>query len=168
MKLGKSYAMVQISRAAIGIVLAIGLLAGAWLISKGGNAAIAEPAPDRGVVQAGTGVLHVDVSGVRSDRGFIIGSLCKEGDVFVSGCSLHARSKAANGVVSLEFQGLAPGDYALALFHDENNDSNLDFATEGIGFSNNANLAHAAPDFDASRFKVNGETRIRVRLHYSI
>ncbi|RDZ29709.1 DUF2141 domain-containing protein [Lysobacter silvisoli] len=112
--------------------------------------------------------MRVDVSGVRGDHGFIIGTLCKEGEAFPSGCTRTARAKAADGVVSLDFKGLAQGDYALALYHDENDNSRLELGAEGIGFSNNANLAKAAPQFDASRIKVNGATRIRVRIRYSI
>jgi uncharacterized protein (DUF2141 family) len=108
----------------------------------------------------------VDVSGVRSDRGLVIGSLCREGEVFVAGCSLRTRVKAADGVVALEFKGLATGNYALALFHDENDNAHLELGAEGIGFSNNTNLAQAAPDFAASRIQVAGSTRIRVRLRY--
>lgn len=156
-------------RFAIGVVLAAALLWGAWLISNGGEAASVGAAQSRGSAQApANDALRVDVSGVRSDRGFVIGTLCKDGEAFPSGCSRRVRAKAANGVVSLDFKGLAKGDYALALYHDENENSVLEFGAEGIGFSNNANLAHAAPDFDASRITVDGATRIRVRIRYSV
>lgn len=176
MATGKSYVSSPIWRAVIGVTLAAALLAGAWFISNGGNAASSGASIGassgatlaRAAQQSPTGALLVSVSGVRSDHGFIVGALCREGELFVSGCSLKARSKAVQGVVALDFAGLAAGDYALALYHDENSNAALELGTEGIGFSNNANLAHAVPDFDASRIKVDGSTPIRVRLRYSI
>lgn len=169
MESGKLYVRSQLKRTVIGVMIATALLAGAWFISNGGSAGPGSVAPARSVIQSGaTDDLRVAVSGVRNDQGFIIGSLCKEGELFVSGCSLKARSKATEGVVSLDFRGLAPGDYALALYHDENNNSRLELGTEGIGFSNNANLARTAPDFNASRIKVRGSTPIRIRLRYSV
>ncbi len=155
----------QIKRVAIGVTLAAAVLWGAWYISKGGDAASTRTAQGPDSTQS---VLQVDVSGVRSDLGFVIGTLCKKGELFPSGCRLKARSKAVEGVVSLDFKGLGKGEYALALYHDENDNSMLELGTEGIGFSNNANLARAPPDFDASRIQVNGVTRIRVRIRYTI
>ncbi|SFK95155.1 DUF2141 domain-containing protein [Lysobacter sp. cf310] len=164
----------QVARVAIGSVIAVALLWGAWQISKGGAGDGMRNARDPGkpasvAAQPGqSGALRVDVSGVRGDHGYIIGTLCKEGEAFPSGCTRRARAKAADGVVSLDFKGLAQGDYAVALYHDENGNSQLELGTEGVGFSNNANLAKTAPQFDASRIKVNGATRIRVRIRYSI
>lgn len=159
----------QIARVAIGAVLAAALLWGAWHISKGGEAERDRDAQGAATApSARTDSLRVDVSGVRNDRGFVIGTLCKDGEVFPSGCKRRARAKAADGVVSLDFQGLAKGGYALALYHDENENGALELGVEGIGFSNNANLAKAPPDYDASRIEVNGATRIRVRIRYSL
>jgi uncharacterized protein (DUF2141 family) len=155
----------QVQRMLIGGVAAAAALWGAWHVSNGAGG-------DGGLAKGGAGEkageLNVDVSGVRSDQGAVIGSLCHEGQQFPSGCGLRATSKAGKGVVTLRFSELPEGDYALALFHDENGNGQMELGTEGIGFSNNANLAHATPEFDASRIKVSGMTRIRVRIRYSI
>lgn len=164
METGQTYRRAQIQRAVIGAAVATALLLGAWRFSAGG------PAGLTGVPAAagGSDTLQVDVSGVRNDHGQVIGSLCKQGQIFVSGCTLTASTKALPGVVRLEFKGLATGDYALALYHDANGNGALELGAEGIGFSNNANLAQAAPDFEASRIKVAGATSIRVRLRYPL
>lgn len=164
-----SHVKSQIKRVSIGATLAAAVLWGAWLISNGQHAESAGTAQDRDSMQpAPSDVLQVDVSGVRSDLGFVIGTLCRKGELFPSKCSLKARSKATDGVVSLDFKGLSKGEYALAIYHDENDNSILELGTEGIGFSNNANLARAPPEFDASSIDVDGVTRIRVRIRYSI
>ena len=57
-----------------------------------------------------------------------------------------------------QFAGLPSGDYAIALFHDENANGRLDrvagIPTEGVGFSNNPQLLFGPPRFVQSRFAV--------------
>lgn len=110
--------------------------------------------------------LQVDVVGVRSAKGDIIATLCRDGEVFPDKCTRSASAHAQAGVVALQFPTLPPGTYALALYHDENANQKLEFIREGIGFSNNANLAFAPPNFRLSAFKVEGSTRIRVNMKY--
>lgn len=66
--------------------------------------------------------------------------------------------------------GLAPGDYAVAVIHDENANGKLDtFAgipREGYGFSRNAPVRFGPPRFAAARFTLGsapGEQRIAMR-----
>ncbi len=55
---------------------------------------------------------------------------------------------------------LAPGDYAIAIIHDENSNGKLDtFAgipREGVGFSRNPALRFGAPSFQSARFTIAG------------
>lgn len=67
--------------------------------------------------------------------------------------------------------GLAPGDYALAVIHDENGNGKLDtivgIPREGYGFSRNAPVRFGPPRFAAARFTVEGtETSERVTMRY--
>ena len=67
--------------------------------------------------------------------------------------------------------GLAPGDYALAVIHDENGNGKLDtivgIPREGYGFSRNAPVRFGPPRFAAARFTVAGaETSERVTMRY--
>ena len=67
--------------------------------------------------------------------------------------------------------GLPPGDYALAVIHDENGNGRLDtFAgipREGYGFSRNAPVRFGPPRFAAARFAIAGEeTSERVTMRY--
>jgi uncharacterized protein (DUF2141 family) len=159
------------AKAGIFVVVATAALWSAWVLSKGGEPGAGVATPAVAEAPAATQVqrdgLQVDVSGVRDDQGWVVGSLCAEGEAFPAGCTRQARTKAANGVVTLAFPELKQGRYALALYHDENSDSKLELGKEGVGFSNNANLAYAAPEFAASAIEVEGNTRIRVRIRYS-
>ncbi len=61
-----------------------------------------------------------------------------------------------------------PGEYGLALYHDEDADTDYDFTSEGYGFSNNAK----AQLFGPAKFKravftaMPGETRQDIRIRY--
>ncbi len=65
---------------------------------------------------------------------------------------------AATGSIELVFDGLAPGDYAIRVMHDDNGNGQLDrnlvgMPTEGYGFSNNPRVMRAAT-FEEARFTV--------------
>jgi uncharacterized protein (DUF2141 family) len=65
-----------------------------------------------------------------------------------------------------------PGVYAVAIYHDENNDHHfgrtlIGMPAEGYGFSNNARIFLAPPPFRSVQFPVGaGVTRIAIRLRY--
>ncbi|TFW16935.1 DUF2141 domain-containing protein [Massilia arenosa] len=110
--------------------------------------------------------LVVEVNGVRSADGQVVVSLCHEGESFPGRCTKKLKAKAEQGTVRVTFDDLAPGKYAAAVFHDADGDGKLTFLKEGIGFSNNANLAFSAPQFEPSAFAVSGKTTVRLTLKY--
>ncbi|HEY1750770.1 MAG TPA: DUF2141 domain-containing protein [Caulobacteraceae bacterium] len=65
----------------------------------------------------------------------------------------------------------APGQYALVMFHDSNDDQALDLGplgpAEGYGFSNNVRPFLSAPSLKSALFATAGrETHVTIRLHY--
>lgn len=69
------------------------------------------------------------------------------------------------------FAGLSPGDYAVAVIHDENGNSKLDtmlgIPREGFGFSRNPAIGFGPPRFAAARFTLSGGDAIEdVRIRY--
>ena len=66
----------------------------------------------------------------------------------------------------------APGIFALAIYHDENDNHHFDrtllgLPAEGYGFSNDAPTPFGPPAFNATRFSVPAAgTRIAIRLRY--
>src|SRR5262249_41067138 len=60
------------------------------------------------------------------------------------------------------FTGIAPGTYAVAVVHDENNNGQVDtnflgVPTEGYGVSNNRTYALSLPKWDESKIQVREE-----------
>lgn len=78
------------------------------------------------------------------------------------------RAEPVDGRVTLTFDGLEAGEYAVRIYHDENADRqfNMNFMgvpTEGYGFSNNPFPRFRGARFDEAVFTVaEGETREEV------
>lgn len=73
----------------------------------------------------------------------------------------------ASGEITVTFEGLTPGRYAVRLFQDLNDNQKMDFSgqmpTEPFGFSNVAMLM-GPPDFDQASFELNENKSIRIRV----
>lgn len=120
-----------------------------------------------------TSTLEVEVEGVRNSKGVIHACLTRDRAHFPDCKSDPASLKQTVNSNSrhLLFNGLAPGDYAIALFHDENANSRFDtmlgIPREGFGFSRNPVVRFGAPRFDRVSMRLGpGYTRIHVRLQY--
>ena len=83
--------------------------------------------------------------------------------------SVHAIIAAGGGVV--DFEHLAPGDYALLLLHDANRNGKLDkrfgIPWEGFGFSNNPPIRFGPPSARDVTFVVPaGSSKQTVHMKY--
>ncbi len=72
-----------------------------------------------------------------------------------------AKSKIENGQAVCMFTDIAPGEYAVSVFHDENSNGKLDrnfmgMPKEGVGASNDAAGHFGPPKYDDARFNYKG------------
>jgi uncharacterized protein (DUF2141 family) len=85
--------------------------------------------------------------------------------------ALRAKATAAHtGVVEITIPDLPAGDYAVVALHDEHTNKQPDRNWLGVpveqwGMSNNPPYRFAAPAFEAARFRLDQELRIRVMRH---
>lgn len=121
--------------------------------------------------------LVVSVEGVRSADGDIRVAVHRRADGVDfpdSAGIVKAAMRPAAKAGDLVFTGLTPGEYAIAAFHDEDRDGDLNtnllgMPTEGYGFSNEARGTFGPPGFDAAAFTIKaGEDRpaVTVKLGY--
>jgi uncharacterized protein (DUF2141 family) len=78
---------------------------------------------------------------------------------------------AGTGVA--QFKNVAPGQYALSAFHDENANGKLDkmaiVPREGFGFSRNPVIRFGPPAYKDAQFTVNaGAKEQRVKIRYML
>jgi uncharacterized protein (DUF2141 family) len=117
--------------------------------------------------------LEVTVKGIKSAKGVIRLALCPAGVGFPDCKDKVVRSAAlpiANGTASVTLGGLAPGSYAVSVFHDANANGKLDtFAgipKEGYGFSRNPAFRPRAPKFAEAEINLTGNASTVINLRY--
>jgi uncharacterized protein (DUF2141 family) len=114
------------------------------------------------VMNSGT-TLTLTIEGVRSPRGKIMAALLKAD--MTAGVARRVDATMATpvtGTTTIRFEGLAPGDYAVKLFHDENSNGEMDsnlfgIPSEGYAFSNRARASFGPPKFEQMKFTVTAE-----------
>ena len=151
-------------------LIALGCLAVlAWRPRDADAAAACNPA-DPGQVR-----LQVSVSGMRSAEGNVTITLYPdESSHFLNGAWKLARQilPVTLPVTRACFVAAAPGFYAVALFHDENNNHHFDttvlgLPAEGFGFSNNPKLYVGPPGLGEVRFLAHpGDNPVVIRMKY--
>lgn len=119
--------------------------------------------------------MSVGVTHVRNDEGHVRCALftaARGWPSSVSDARATAVVRAHNGRATCRFEGVAPGRYAVAVFHDEDDDTRLDknafgVPREGWGVSGGARGgAFSGPSFDDAAFTWDGTGRVRVQLGY--
>jgi uncharacterized protein (DUF2141 family) len=104
----------------------------------------------RGLCQAN---LQVTVTNIKGEKGNIMVGLFDSDEKFLKE-PLEGRMAKANGdSVTVIFENLKPGKYAISVLHDTNNNEELDknklgLPKEGFGFSNNVIGAMGPPSFE--------------------
>jgi len=121
--------------------------------------------------------LLVTVSNISTTQeGTIFIGIYNNKDLFpVVGKEIKGKYVEVNGKssITIRFDDLPTGTYAIAIFHDNNNNKKLDknwfgVPTEGYGFSNNVFGTFGPPTFQEASFKTktNSTTRLNIKLDY--
>ncbi|WP_340588291.1 DUF2141 domain-containing protein [Erythrobacter alti] len=130
-------------------------------------------------LQAGpTGArVTVEITNLRNSDGVVRACMTRDEDRFPR-CQDAAQGYRvivpAGEATVLRFNNVAPGTYAIALLHDENDNGRADRAlgmmpTEGFGFSRDARVRMGPPDFDDAAFTVDSAPiRQSIRMRYML
>src|SRR6266851_3060024 len=120
-------------------------------------------------------VLHVRVVNLRNSTGQVICTLFNLPAAFPSDSSKAVGQIAApikDDAAVCSFGGLAPGKYALVVFHDENGNGKFDrnwlgMPKEGYAFSNNVRPVFSPPSFKAAAFDyAGGDLWLTITMRY--
>jgi uncharacterized protein (DUF2141 family) len=121
--------------------------------------------------QSAPNLIHVEISGLRNDKGQVVCALHSSADGFPKNDQKavgHAKSPISNGHAVCEFPDIKEGTYAVSVFHDENSNGKLDtnfmgIPREGVGASNNAKGHFGPPKFAAASFRFSG-SRLELKI----
>lgn len=127
-------------------------------------------APDAGPAEPGGVSLVVQMQGIRNASGVLRVGLFEE-QGFPDDGAEHSGVvvPARQGTASATLKDLAPGSYAVAVYHDENANGVIDTGlfgqpTEGVGFSRNATATFGVPDFEDVAVEVGGSSKHRIEI----
>ncbi len=119
----------------------------------------------------------VKLEGIKSDKGSVIVYLYESEDGFPTdlskGKKINQSIKASTEPIFFSVENLVEGkEYALAVFHDENDNGKFDtnflgIPKEGVATSNNAKGRFGPPKFNDAKFKfVPGIKLQPIRMRY--
>ena len=116
----------------------------------------------------------VTIDGVHSAQGNVFVGLYASPNKFLVGNQTDAMKKvAANpGPITVTFDNLPPGTYAVGAYHDENANDKFDtnfigYPAEGYALSNGIRAIISRPRFSDAAFKIGeGDTALALRIRY--
>lgn len=121
------------------------------------------------------GKLTVEIDGLKSKNGQVCVSIFASSEGFPGDRDRGLQkqcTKITDTPLPITFENLKAGSYAVAVFHDQNNDGTLNsnvlgIPSEGFGFSSNPEIRTRAPKFSEAAFLVAGpDTNIQIQLKY--
>ncbi|HEY5918465.1 MAG TPA: DUF2141 domain-containing protein [Chryseolinea sp.] len=116
--------------------------------------------------------LEIHVDNIKSKKGSIqFGLFNSEADFLKNPIEKRVIKSTGTGI-TVVFENLQPGDYALSVIHDENENGELDsnafgIPKEGFAFGNNALGSFGPPSFEKATIKV-GDQDVKqdIKLKY--
>ena len=112
--------------------------------------------------------LIVKIEGLENNKGKVRFAVCDSEENFSSDGSVAYRggdSQIIDKKASFTAKDMPYGNYAVKVFHDENNNDELDsnfigIPQEAYGFSNNARGSFGPPSWDDSKFEIKTDSLV--------
>lgn len=119
--------------------------------------------------------VEITITDMRSGKGVVRACMTTKEKIFPK-CRKDPESYRtvvpAGKTVTIRFKDVKPGDYAIALLHDENDNGKADRALgmmpkEGYGFSRDAPVRMAPPKFKDAVFELGSEPKqLTIKMRY--
>jgi len=105
--------------------------------------------------------ITINVTNIQSNKGNIRIGLYKSEQDFLKKIHKSISTKASEDGVQVTFKNLEPGEYAISLYHDKDNNNKLNtflkIPTEPYGVSNNKKERFGPPQWKNARFTLSNE-----------
>jgi uncharacterized protein (DUF2141 family) len=129
------------------------------------------------VAQGATAQLYtltVHVIGLKSDKGKLYMSVYKSAEGYPGDIKPAVKlgfSAISHGECTIVFDSIPKGSYAVACFHDENDNGKMDrnffgIPVEGFGASNDARGMMGPPKFKDAQFALDQNVRQTIHMQY--
>lgn len=113
--------------------------------------------------------LEITLSDIQVVKGSVRLALYSTPEDFMKKHKAVREVAVTGNTVTVVFENMEAGEYAISCYHDVNNNKKLDSNFIGIphepyGFSNNARGTFGPPGFEDARFTVTGAMQMTIRL----
>ena len=118
--------------------------------------------------------LQVTITNIKGHKGNIIIGIYDSDENFLKKPLDGRMTKASGDSVTVVFENLKPGKYAVSVLHDANKNKDLDknklgIPKEGYGFSNNVMGAMGPPSFERAQIDLTSDQKdldIGIKMKY--
>ncbi len=150
--------------------------AGKALLALVALVSLGAPATQLAAQASGTEVV-IEVTNLRNHDGVVRACMTRDAQRFPrcqDSTQGYRTVVPAGEAASLRFTNVAPGTYAIALLHDENDNGKADrvlgmMPREGFGFSRDAPVNMGPPDFEDAAIEVGtGPLHQTIRMRYML
>jgi uncharacterized protein (DUF2141 family) len=113
--------------------------------------------------------IEITIHGIETIQGHVLVALYDSEREFMKKHLDSRKAKVNGNQVTVVFENLRPGDYAISTFHDKNDNEKLDTNFIGIpvemyGFSNNAKGSFGPPSFGKAKVLVENDKKLSINL----
>lgn len=121
---------------------------------------------------AAAGEVTVELAGVQARGGTLYASLRTRGEFMRPGAGYGVKAAAPKaGVLRLTIPNVAPGEYALSVMHDANDDKRMNMSPQFIPLEgwamSNGDALMGPPTFDQVKVSVPAAgSTVRAKVHY--
>jgi len=117
--------------------------------------------------------LTLEISNIKNQKGSLVIGLYNKAEVFPTvSKALYKQTIEIKGTTLVAtFDNIADGIYAVAIYHDENNNHLLDknffgIPREGYAFSNNFKPMFSKPKFKDAQFELKEHRILKIKMNY--
>ncbi len=117
--------------------------------------------------------IDIEITDILNNSGDVKIGLYDKADNFskIDKVYKEAIVKISSKTLKYKFTNISNGTYAIAIFHDENQNGKIDknilrMPQEGYGFSNNIRPLLRSANFEESKFELNGNKNIVIKMEY--
>ena len=113
--------------------------------------------------------LTIEVASFENTKGVLRVCVTDQKDDFLKSCAFSKIVTVEDDTVSLKIENIEKGNYAVSVYHDENNSGIIEtggvfgIPLEPYGFSNNPNMTFG-PSYKKSVFKMASDKNISIKL----
>jgi len=114
--------------------------------------------------------LTVDVTNFKSNQGKVMIAIYIGQENFMKKSVFRKSSTIQDNTAKVVFENLPSGEYAISLYHDENENNKLDtgwfgIPNEGYGCSNNAKGMMGPPKYEDAKFQLTSYKEMTIKIN---